>query len=133
MVHPLTSLIIGSSDINKFGTMYDLVKVGLVTKQEEKESFFHWFATPEMPTSMDDMDEDEAEHLEEVFENDFEIAQAFRNNIVPNAILWFTGQVRTGCFSFVLLTAFWIFFLILTKSFFFFHIWERHRKDLWNK
>jgi nucleosome assembly protein 1-like 1 len=69
-------------------------QVRSVTKQEEKESFFHWFATPDMPTSMDDMDEEEAEQLEETFENDYEIAQAFRCNIVPNAVLWFTGQVR---------------------------------------
>ena len=72
-------------------------QVRSVSKQEEKESFFHWFATPEMPTSMDDMDEEEAEHLEEVFENDFEIAQAFRCYIVPNAVQWFTGQVRAHC------------------------------------
>jgi nucleosome assembly protein 1-like 1 len=71
-------------------------QVRSVTKQEEKESFFHWFTTPEMPTSVDDMDEEEAEHLEEVFENDFEIAQAFRNFIVPNAVQWFTGQVRAS-------------------------------------
>ena len=69
-------------------------QVRSVSKQEETESFFHWFATPEIPTSMDDMDEEEAEHLEEVFENDFEIAQAFRSYIVPNAVQWFTGQVR---------------------------------------
>jgi nucleosome assembly protein 1-like 1 len=69
-------------------------QVRSVTKQEEKESFFHWFTPPEMPTSVDDMDEEEAEQLEELFESDFEIAQAFRNHIVPNAVMWFTGQVR---------------------------------------
>jgi nucleosome assembly protein 1-like 1 len=73
-------------------------QVRSVTKQEEKESFFHWFTTPKMPTSLDDMDEEEAEQLEELFESDFEIAQAFRCHIVPNAVLWFTGQVRIDVF-----------------------------------
>jgi nucleosome assembly protein 1-like 1 len=76
-------------------------QVRSVSKQEEKESFFHWFTTPAMPTSMDDMDEEEAEQLEELFESDFEIAQAFRCNIIPNAVLWFSGQV---CIRFIVVS-----------------------------
>jgi nucleosome assembly protein 1-like 1 len=71
-------------------------QVRSVTKQEEKESFFHWFTTPKMPSSVEDMDEEEADQLEELFQSDFEIAQAFRCQVVPNAVLWFTGQVCVG-------------------------------------
>lgn len=67
-------------------------KVRTVTKQEEKESFFHWFKAPEMPP-MDTMDEEEAEKVEELFDNDYEVACAFRTHIIPNAVKWFTGKV----------------------------------------
>ena len=67
-------------------------QVRTVTKTEKKESFFQWFDPPKMP-SMDDMDEDEAEQLEEVFDSDYEVAQAFRTQIIPRAVLWFTGEV----------------------------------------
>lgn len=66
-------------------------QVRTVTKEEAKESFFNWF-TPPTITDMEMMDEDEAERLEELFENDFEVAQAFRSDIIPKAVLWFTGQ-----------------------------------------
>lgn len=41
---------------------------------------------------MEAMDEEEAERLEELFDGDYDIAQAFRSHIIPNAVLWFTGQ-----------------------------------------
>ena len=65
----------------------------VVLKTEEKESFFQWFTPPEMP-SMDSMDEEEAERLEEVFDNDYDVAQAFRFHVIPKAVLWFSGKVR---------------------------------------
>jgi nucleosome assembly protein 1-like 1 len=63
-----------------------------VTKTEEKESFFNWFTPPEMP-SMDSMDEEEAERLEEIFDNDYDVAQAFRFHVIPKAVSWFSGKV----------------------------------------
>jgi len=68
-----------------------------VTKQEEKESFFHWFTAPEMPTMMEEMDEEEAERVEELFDSDYEVAQAFRCHLIPKAVSWFTGQVSVVC------------------------------------
>lgn len=68
-------------------------QVRTVTKTEKKESFFQWFDPPKMP-SMDDMDEEEAEELEEIFDSDYEVAQAFRTQVIPRAVLWFTGEVR---------------------------------------
>jgi nucleosome assembly protein 1-like 1 len=62
-----------------------------IKKQERRESFFHFFEPPKMPP-MDSMDEDEAERLEELFDADYDVAQAFRSQLIPNAVLWFTGQ-----------------------------------------
>ena len=66
-------------------------QVRSVTKQERKESFFHWFEPPQMP-SLEDMNEEEAANLEAFFDMDYEIAQAFRTQIIPKAVLWFTGE-----------------------------------------
>jgi nucleosome assembly protein 1-like 1 len=72
--------------------------VRTVQKKERAESFFHFFEPPKMP-SMDDMDEDEADRLEGVFEEDYDVAQAFRSHIIPKAVMWFTGQVRSSAYS----------------------------------
>ena len=66
-------------------------QIRIVDKQERKDSFFHFFLPPKLP-NMENMDEDEAERLEEAFDADFDVAQAFRLHIVPKAVLWFTGQ-----------------------------------------
>jgi len=71
-------------------------QIRTVEKKEELDSFFRWFEPPEMP-SMDSMNEEEAEHLEEVFDADYEVAQAFRCHIIPRAILWFSGHVSNMC------------------------------------
>lgn len=68
-------------------------QVRTVATEEEKESFFHWFTPPEMPATSDTMDEEEADNLEEIFDNDYDVAQAFRTQVIPKAVLWFTGEV----------------------------------------
>jgi nucleosome assembly protein 1-like 1 len=67
-------------------------QVRTVHKREELDSFFKWFEPPDMPP-MESMDEDGAEELEEIFEEDFDLAMAFRTQIIPKAVLWFTGEV----------------------------------------
>ena len=64
----------------------------VVVKTEKRESFFHWFDPPKMP-SMEDMDEDAAQKLEEIFDADYEVAQAFRTQVIPRAVMWFSGEV----------------------------------------
>lgn len=65
------------------------------TKTEEVESFFRWFTdTPEMP---EDLDEEEGEDpemdlLRELVEIDMSIADAIREEILPTATAWFTGE-----------------------------------------
>lgn len=68
-------------------------QIRTVKKKERRDSFFHFFDPPKMP-SMDSMDEDEADRLEEAFDHDYDVAQAFRSHIIPKGVLWFTGQVR---------------------------------------
>jgi nucleosome assembly protein 1-like 1 len=71
-------------------------RVRTVEKSEEKESFFNWFDPPKMPSTMDEIDEEEADRLEEIFDSDFEIAETLRTEVIPKAILWFTNQAEEG-------------------------------------
>jgi nucleosome assembly protein 1-like 1 len=68
-------------------------QIRTVQKKEELESFFKWFEPPDMPP-MDSMDEEKAEELEAIFDEDYELAMAFRTQIIPRAVMWFTGEVR---------------------------------------
>ena len=61
--------------------------------------------------SLEEMDEDEADAIEEAFDHDYDVAQSFRSHIVPKAVQWFTGEV-----SFVVL--FWL-------GIDFFRLWRR--------
>lgn len=63
-----------------------------VTKKERCDSFFHFFTPPKMPGLMEVMDEEEADAVEEAFDHDYDVAQAFRGHLVPKAVLWFTGE-----------------------------------------
>lgn len=66
-------------------------QVRTVTKKERSDSFFHFFSPPKIP-NVEDMNEEEADAIEEAFDHDYEIAQSFRNHIIPKAVLWFTGE-----------------------------------------
>ena len=66
-------------------------QIRTITKSERTDSFFHFFEPPKLP-NMEDMDEEEADALEEAFDHDYDVAQAFRSHIIPNAITWFTGE-----------------------------------------
>jgi len=70
----------------------------VVTKLEPVASFFHFFdsiklpGTEDAPEGDDDDDEPFDEELRDKIDNDVELAFALRNQIVPHAILWFTGE-----------------------------------------
>jgi len=66
-------------------------QVRMVTKKERCDSFFHFFTPPKMP-SLDITDEQEAIRIETTFDEDYDVAQAFRSHIVPNATMWFSGD-----------------------------------------
>ena len=67
-------------------------QIRTITKKERTESFFHFFTPPKMPGLMDVIDEDEADAVEEAFDHDYDVAQAFRGHLIPRAIMWFTGE-----------------------------------------
>ncbi|CAM9314928.1 unnamed protein product, partial [Scytosiphon promiscuus] len=61
-----------------------------ITKTEKTESFFKFFQNPVM---YDDEEEEEDEELYNFsFDMDYEVARIFRNHLIPNAVLWFTGE-----------------------------------------
>lgn len=63
-----------------------------ITKRERTNSFFHFFTPPNLPHLTEIMDEEEADAIEEAFDNDYDVAQAIRSHLIPKAILWFTGE-----------------------------------------
>jgi nucleosome assembly protein 1-like 1 len=66
-------------------------QVRTITKKERSESFFQFFTPPKMP-SLETMDEEEAMKLEAAFEEDYDVAQAFRSHVIPKAVEWFNGN-----------------------------------------
>ena len=49
---------------------------------------------------MEDMDEDQADAVEQEFYLDYDVAQAFCSHIVPKAVLWFTGEASNNGMDF---------------------------------
>ena len=47
---------------------------------------------PSKLPNMEDNDEEQADALEQAFDIDYDIAQAFCSHIVPKAVLLFTGE-----------------------------------------
>ena len=64
----------------------------VVTKIEDKPSFFRFFETIPLPGCDDDCEDDDVEDLRDKIDADVELAFALRNEVVPHAILWFTGE-----------------------------------------
>ena len=67
------------------------------TKLEPVDSFFRWFSNvPEVPDGGMEGDEDEEdedlEMLRDQVEEHMRIGEALREDIVPHAVKWFTGQ-----------------------------------------
>merc|ERR1719265_721039 len=66
-----------------------------LTETVSVPSFFSFFMTHNIPTEeeMESMTEDRVEELEVLVENDYELGCIFRDKIVPNALLWYTGEM----------------------------------------
>ncbi|KAJ4880401.1 Nucleosome assembly protein 1 [Raphanus sativus] len=67
-----------------------------ITKMEACESFFNFFNPPEVPDEDEDIDEDRAEELQNVMEQDYDIGSTIRDKIIPHAVSWFTGEAVEG-------------------------------------
>jgi hypothetical protein len=62
-----------------------------VTKEVKADSFFNFFDPPALP---EDEEESVDEKTSELLEADFEIGQLFRDQIIPRAVLYYTGEAR---------------------------------------
>lgn len=65
-----------------------------VKKTEPCESFFNFFSPPEIPDAAEELDEEEAEQLQEALEEDYEVGSVIRDKLIPQAVLWYTGQAQ---------------------------------------
>lgn len=63
-----------------------------ITKTEDCESFFNFFNPPQVPEEDEDIDEDAAEELQNLMEQDYDIGSTIRDKIIPHAVSWFTGE-----------------------------------------
>ncbi|VYS63947.1 unnamed protein product [Arabidopsis thaliana] len=63
-----------------------------ITKLEDCESFFNFFSPPEVPDEDEDIDEERAEDLQNLMEQDYDIGSTIREKIIPRAVSWFTGE-----------------------------------------
>ncbi|VVA98655.1 unnamed protein product [Arabis nemorensis] len=68
-----------------------------MTKTENCESFFNFFKPPEVPEidevdDYDDFDTDMTEELQNLMDQDYDIAVTIRDKLIPHAVSWFTGE-----------------------------------------
>jgi nucleosome assembly protein 1-like 1 len=76
---------------------YIFLQVRVITKTAPKPSFFHYFSDPR-GNDEDEEDEEEEEGDEKknefqlTIDEDYECAHTFRTEIIPDAVLWFTGE-----------------------------------------
>ncbi|CAM6039278.1 unnamed protein product [Sphagnum compactum] len=66
-----------------------------VTKTERCESFFNFFSPPQVPDD-EDIDQDTAEELQDLMEQDYDIGSTIKDKIIPHAVSWFTGEALQG-------------------------------------
>lgn len=57
----------------------------------------HSHRTPVIPENPNDVSEEELEALQQQMDEDYEIAVAFRESVVPRAVEWFTGGCGVSC------------------------------------
>ncbi|CDP03149.1 unnamed protein product [Coffea canephora] len=70
-----------------------------ITKTEQCESFFNFFSPPQVPEDDEDIDEDAAEELQNLMEQDYDIGSTIRDKIIPHAVSWFTGEAASDEFA----------------------------------
>jgi len=59
-----------------------------ITVEEKVDSFFNFFSPNELINEQDPSEEDE-----QLLEHDYEIGVVIKETIIPNAVLWFTGEI----------------------------------------
>lgn len=72
-------------------------QVRQITKLVPKPSFFHFFSEPKSEEDEEEEDEGKEEEEERITlseEEDYEVAHAIRTCLIPDAVLWYTGEAR---------------------------------------
>jgi len=64
-----------------------------VTEQVPCDSFFNTFDPPEIPEDPNALADDQMDELQEELTIDFDIGYAIKDNIIPRAVEWFTGEI----------------------------------------
>jgi nucleosome assembly protein 1-like 1 len=67
-------------------------KTRVVKKTVPAETFFSFFAPPQIPEEDDEEDEEIDPELNEKLEADYEIGEFIKEKLIPHAIDWFTGK-----------------------------------------
>lgn len=62
-----------------------------VKREEPLDSFFHFFIPPLMPND-EEVESEDIDELENRLQMDYEIGELIKEQIVPNAVDWFTGK-----------------------------------------
>jgi nucleosome assembly protein 1-like 1 len=69
------------------------LQVRTIVKQEPKASFFQYFGEPSKDEEEEEEEEDEEkERVRLSVEEDYDIGHAIRTAVIPEAVLWFTGE-----------------------------------------
>uniref|UniRef100_A0A915AXX5 Nucleosome assembly protein 1-like 1 n=2 Tax=Parascaris univalens TaxID=6257 RepID=A0A915AXX5_PARUN len=63
-----------------------------ITKTVKADSFFNFFDPPTIKTKAETNEDDEVDEDQELLRADFEIGQMIRDQIVPRAVLFYTGE-----------------------------------------
>ncbi|GLC42059.1 hypothetical protein PLESTB_001063600 [Pleodorina starrii] len=73
----------------------DKSKPAFVVEKVPCDSFFTIFDPPKVPTEAEanKMSEEELEEVEEALANDFDIGFAIKDQVIPRAVEWFTGEI----------------------------------------
>jgi nucleosome assembly protein 1-like 1 len=64
------------------------------TKVEQKPSFFNFFKSLTIPAEGEEINVKQMQKLEEELEPDFDQALSLRTSIIPDAIIWYTGEAE---------------------------------------
>ncbi|RUP48671.1 hypothetical protein BC936DRAFT_144209 [Jimgerdemannia flammicorona] len=67
-------------------------KTRVVKRTVPADTFFSFFNPPAVPADGEELDEDEAEGLDEKLEADYELGEEFKEKLIPHAVDWFTGK-----------------------------------------
>jgi nucleosome assembly protein 1-like 1 len=63
----------------------------VIKRAVPNETFFNFFDTIQLPED-EELDEERQEELDEYLEADYELAEEFKEKIIPHAVDWFTGK-----------------------------------------